>query len=277
MLFATGKPVPSAKYASLINDPSLYALGAIAFLMVGFSKAGFGTGIGSLAVPLMALIMPVPQASAIILPALLLTDIMTLWVYRKRGDWAHLRIMLPGAMVGTVIGYLAFRYLSDDAIRLGLGLIAVGLSVNIWYRTWRRRGAPPATEGPSWLKGGFWSVVSATTSVVANAGGPAIAVYLLPLRLDKTVFAATTTIYFAAVNYLKILPYWALGQFTVDNLTTTAVLLPAIALGMAAGFWLHHRLNDRQFYSWFCVLLFITGLKLLWDGATGVLARGAAL
>lgn len=256
----------------LINDPAFLILGAVGFLMVGFSKAGFGTGIGSLAVPLMALAVPVPQASAVMLPALLLTDLMTVWVYRARGDWSLLRIMLPGAVLGTVVGYLAFRTLDDDAIRLALGVIAVGLATNMWYRGWRYRGAPPAVAHVSWLKGGFWSIVSATTSVVANAGGPAIAVFLLPLRLDKTVFAATTTIYFAVVNYLKIAPYWALGQFTAENLWTTAFLLPAMGLGMVVGFWLHHRLDDRQFYRWFCILLFFTGLKLVWDGGVGVWA-----
>lgn len=258
----------------MIDDPYFYLIAFVAFLFVGVGKAGFGTGLGSLAVPLMALRIPVPQAGAIILPALLVIDVFTLWLYRARGDWAHLKVMLPGAVAGTILGYLTFRYLHDDAIRLTLGATAVGLALNTWYRTWRLGGAMPVPARRSWLKGGFWSTVSGTTSFVANAGGPAIAVYLLPLRLDKTVFVGTTTIYFAVVNYLKIAPYWVLGQFTAENLKTAAVMVPVALLGVWLGRWLHLRLDEARFYRWVYILLFVTGLKLLWDGVVGLLGSG---
>lgn len=260
---------------ALIDDPYFYLIALVAFLFVGISKAGFGAGLGSLAVPLMALRIPVLQAGAIILPALLIIDLFTLWLYRARGDWSHLRIMLPGALLGTLVGYLTFRYLHDDAIRLILGAIAVGLALSTWYRNWRLRGRPFVPARRSWIKGGFWSAVSGTVSFVANAGGPAIAVYLLPLRLDKSAFVGTMTVFFAVLNYLKVVPYWALGQFTAQNVATAAVLLPVALVGVWLGRWLHLRLDEAKFYRWVYVMLFVTGLKLLWDGAAGLMGGGA--
>jgi uncharacterized protein len=214
----------------LISDPFFYLLGAAGYLMIGFSKAGFGTGIGSLVVPLLALTIPVPQAAAIVLPALLLTDIITLWRYRRRCDWTHLKIILPGIFIGTALGYATFRYIDDNGIRLAIGAMAVGLSLNAAYLAWRYRDHPPPPRPPSAIKGGFWSIIASATSFVANAGGPPLAVYLLPLRLDRSTFVGTTTVYWAISNYLKIVPYWWLGQFSSENLLAAAVLLPVAPL-----------------------------------------------
>ncbi len=255
---------------ALINDPSFYLLGVVGYLVIGFSKAGFGTGIGSLVVPLLAMTVPVPQAAAIVLPALLLTDIVTLWMYRRHCVWAHLRIVLPGVFVGTALGYVTFTFFDDNAIRLLIGGMAVGLSLNALLQAWLQGNKPPVPRPPSWVKGGFWSTIASLTSFVANAGGPPLAVYLLPLRLDRSTFVGTTTVYWAVSNYLKIVPYWWLGQFTSENLLTAAVLLPAAPVGIAIGFWLHRRLDDTGFYRWIYALLFLTGVKLLWEGLSGV-------
>jgi uncharacterized protein len=256
----------------VINDPLFYVLGVAGYLVIGFSKAGFGTGIGSLVVPLLALTIPVPQAAAIVLPALLFTDIITLWMYRKHCAWSQLRIILPGIFIGSALGYVTFRHLNDDAIRLMIGAMATGLSVNAFVQAWRQRNRAPVAQSPSWIKGGFWSSMACLTSFVANAGGPPLAVYLLPLRLDRMTFVGTTTVYWAIANYLKIIPYWHLGQFSPENLWAAAVLLPVAPIGIWCGFALLRRLNDTGFYRWIYALLFVTGVKLLWDGTAGILA-----
>lgn len=254
----------------MINDPFFYLLGLVGYLVIGFSKAGFGTGIGSLVVPLLAMVVPVPQAAAIVLPALLLTDIVTLWMYRRHCVWAQLRFILPGVFIGTLLGFVTFTAFDDNAIRLLIGSMAVGLSLNALFQAWRQGSRPPIAKRPSWIKGGFWSTMASLTSFVANAGGPPLAVYLLPLRLDRSTFVGTTTVYWAVANYLKIGPYWWLGQFSTENLLTAAVLLPAAPVGIVIGFWLHRRLDDTGFYRWIYALLFLTGVKLLWDGLSGV-------
>jgi uncharacterized membrane protein YfcA len=251
----------------VITDPLFYALAVPAFLITGISKGGFGSGLGSLAVPMLALAVPVPQAAAIMLPLLLAMDLVGLWAYRNKWDGANMRIMLPGAMVGMVLGYLSFRYLDEHWIRLLVGAIAIGFVLNVWLRP----SVAGKAAGPSWAGGSFWSGLSGLTSFVANAGGPPLSVYLLPQRLDKTLFVGTTVLYFAALNYTKIIPYWWLGQFTDENLMTALVLLPLAPIGMGLGMWLHTRVRDAAFYRWVNILLLLSGLKLVWDGIAGLI------
>jgi uncharacterized membrane protein YfcA len=250
----------------VIIDPLFYALAVPAFLITGISKGGFGSGLGSLAVPMLALVVPVPQAAAIMLPLLLAMDLVGLWAYRRKWDGPNMRIMLPGAMAGMFLGYLSFRYLDEHWIRLLVGTIAIGFVLNVWLR--------PSVAGqaaaPSWPKGSFWSGLSGLTSFVANAGGPPLSVYLLPQRLDKTLFVGTTIVYFAFVNLSKVGPFWYLGQFDSENLLTSLVLIPLAPIGMWLGFWLHKRISDAAFFRWAYILLFLAGAKLMADGIFAV-------
>ncbi len=254
----------------MIEDPTFIVLAVIAFLMVGIGKAGFGGGLGALAIPMMAMAVPVAQAATIILPALMLIDIFALWLYRGKVDWRVLWTILPGGMLGLLTGYLSFFYLNDNAIRLTLGGIALSLVFHAWYRAWRLNGAAPVAASRSHVKGNFWSWAAGLTSFVANAGGPAMSAYLLPLRLDKSVFTGTNAVFFAVMNYSKIPPFLSLGQFTDENLITAAVLLPIAPIGVWLGFWMHKRLDDRNFYRWVYGLLLLTGIKLIWDGLSGL-------
>jgi hypothetical protein len=247
----------------VITDPLFYMLAVPAFLLTGIAKGGFGAGLGSMAVPLMALTVPVPQAAAIMLPLLCVMDLIGLWTYRFKWDRQNLRILAVGGLLGLYLGYLSFRHLDEHYIRLLVGAIAVGFPLNAWLR----RGAGMRSADPSWPKGVAWSTVSGISSFVANSGGPPVAAYLLPQRMDKTIFVGTTVIYFAAVNYLKIGPYWLLGQFTHENLLTSLVLMPLAPLGMWLGIWMHEKIDQRYFYTWCNGLLFAIGVKLVWDGA----------
>ena len=120
---------------------------------------------------------------------------------------------------------------------------------------------------PSVVKGTFWSTVSGYTSFIAHAGGPPLSVYMLPLRLDKAAFVGTTVVYFALVNYVKLIPYALLGQFDVTNLATSAVLAPLAPVGVLLGVVLQRRLKEQALYAAVYAALMITGVKLLWDGS----------
>jgi len=246
----------------LIEDPIFYALAIPAFLILGISKGGFGVGMGAVGLPMLAFTVSVPQAAAIMLPLLMAMDLFGLWIFRGRWDATNMRIMLPGAAFGTLLGYFAFSHLGEGWIRLIVGAVAVGYPLQAWLR----RVAERHPAGPSWIKGTVWSIVSGLTSFIANAGGPPISAYLLPQRLDKTVFAATTLYYFAIINWLKVVPFWLLGQFTWQNMSTALVLMPLAPIGMALGRWLHHRMSDTTFYRIVNILLVLVGLRFLWDG-----------
>jgi hypothetical protein len=196
------------------------------------------------------------------LPLLCVMDIIGLWAYRSRWDPRNLRILAGGGLLGLYLGYLSFRHLDEHYIRLMVGVIAVGFPLSIWLR----RGASQRPADPSWVRGIFWSMLSGIASFVANAGGPPITVYLLPQRMDKAIFVGTLVIYFAAVNYLKIVPYWLLGQFSGENILTSLILMPLAPLGMWLGIWMNDKIEQRHFYTWCNAMLFIVGLKLLGDG-----------
>ncbi len=246
----------------MIVDPLFYLLAIPALIGVGISKGGFGAALGSLAVPLMSLAVPVPQAAGIALPILCVMDLIGVVAYRRQWDPANMRIMIPGALIGIAIGTLTFRYLDEALIRLLIGAIAVGFALNHWFVHSAAGAAAPRSLG----KGTLWSGVSGFTSFVAHAGGPPLAVYLLPQRLDKTLYVGTTVIYFTVVNYVKLVPYAWLGQLSTGNLWTSLVLLPMAPLGMWLGFWLHDRIRTELFYRWTYRFLFLSGLKLVYDG-----------
>lgn len=248
----------------MIEDPWFYAAAIPAVVLNGISKGGFAGGIGGVAVPLMALVISPAQAAGIMLPILIVMDLVSVWVYRRDWDRALIRRLMPAGLAGVVLGWLTFRYLNDNGIRIMLGAIAVGFVLSSVLRH------APVARRPSALQGRFWSTVSGFTSFVAHAGGPPLAVYLLPLRLDKTVFVATATLFFTVINAAKVGPYLALGLFDARNLATSVALFPVAVLGMLAGIWLRKRINPSWFFRLIYGFLFMTGLKLLWDGSRGL-------
>ena len=252
----------------MILDPWFYVLAIPAMLIVGISKGGFGGGLGVVGVPAMSLVVSPPQAAAIMLPILCLMDLFGVWAYRGTWDRRNMAILAPAALVGIAVGAATFSVLDEAAIRLIVGTIAIGFAADYWLR--RSRQEQQRTR-PSVATGGFWGAVTGYTSFVAHAGGPPLSVYLLPQRLDMTVFTGTAVIFFAVVNYAKLLPYGWLGQLDATNLATALVLSPLAPLGMWLGIRLHKRVSARLFYRVCYGLLAVTGAKLMWDGVAGFL------
>ncbi len=247
----------------MIEDPRFYLLAVPAVLILGVSKGGFGGGLGSLAVPLVALVVSPIQAAAVLLPILCVMDVHGAWVYRGRWDTANLKILMPAALIGLAVGTLTFSYLDARAIRVIIGALAVGFTVYHWLGGFFAARDP---RGVSVARGTFWGAISGFTSFIAHASGPPMSIYLLPQRMDKTRFLATTIIFVLFMNYLKLIPYTWLGQFSGENLRTTLVLLPLAPLGMWLGIWLHRIVPEAAFYRICYLLLFLAGLKLLYDG-----------
>ncbi|HET7729118.1 MAG TPA: sulfite exporter TauE/SafE family protein [Usitatibacter sp.] len=249
----------------MIADPWFYAAAVPAILLVGISKGGFGSGAGMFATPLMALVVPIPQAAAIMLPILLVMDVTGLWAYRGVFSRENLRLILVGGVIGVGLGAVAFRYVDESWLRVLLGALAVGFVLQR-YRS--RAMLAPAPR--SRAKGLFWSVFSGITSTIAHAGGPPLSIYLLPQRLDKAVMVGTTVIFFAIINLVKLAPYTWLGLFDARNLQTSLVLAPLAPLGIWLGLVLQRRLSEQVFYRVCYGLLLVVGAKLLWDGIAGL-------
>jgi uncharacterized membrane protein YfcA len=251
----------------VITDPLFYAVAIPAIVLVGISKGGFGSGAGMLATPLIAMVVPIPQAAAILLPLLLVMDAAGLWAYRGVFSRENMRVILVGGVAGVLLGTLTFRYFSDAWMRIALGSIALAF---VAQRYLFRAEAAAVRSTP---KGLFWSAVSGLTSTVAHAGGPPLSVYLLPQRLDKAVLVGTTVVFFAVINLVKVVPYAWLGLFDSRNLSTSLVLSPLAPLGIFLGVWLLRRMSQDLFYRISYGLLVVVGAKLLWDGFAGLAAQ----
>ncbi len=245
----------------LITDPFFYVVAVPAVLLLGVSKSGFGAGFGSLAVPLMALAVTVPQAAAILMPVLLVMDLLGMAAFRHDLDRRLLKFLIPCALAGTVIGTLLFKLLDARLVAGLVGLVTlVFLAQRLLFPP--RPDQPPP---PRWM-GAILTATAGFTSFIAHAGGPPLNAYLIPLKLKPVVFTATVAFLFFFVNLSKWIPYAWLGLLDLRNLATSVVLLPLAPVGVFIGVRIARRINAVLFYRFIYAGMFLTGCKLVWDG-----------
>ncbi len=248
---------------SLLTDPWFYAAAVPAVVLVGLSKGGLGGATALIGVPLMALVVSPMQAAAIMLPILIAMDMVSLWTWRGERDPVTLKMMLPGAMVGIGVGWLTAAVVTAGAVRLIVGVVAIAFFAR-WLAQRVRNDTRPADH--SAVKASFWGLVSGFTSFVAHAGGPPYQVYALALRQRPALYVGTSVVFFAVVNAVKLIPYFALGQFDATNLTASAVLMPIAPVATLAGAWIVRRMKPEIFYPFMYAMILVVGSKLVWDG-----------
>ncbi len=241
-----------------IESPLFYAAAIPAVLLMGVSKSGFGSGFGSLAVPIMALACTVPTAAAIFMPILLVMDLMGLVVFRKHFDLSVLRFLLPLGLMGTVLGTLTFHYLSAPAVSGIVGALTLIFLA-------QRLLLPKLSGSAHWPKpvGAVLAMMSGFTSFVAHAGGPPISAYIMGMRLQPMKYAATLAVFFFAINLSKWGPYAYLGLLNWENFHTSLVLMPLVPVGVIIGVRIAGRIQMAHFYRMIEVGMLLTGLKLL--------------
>ena len=245
----------------MITDPLFYFFAVPAILIFGIAKGGFGNAIGVVAVPLMALAVSPLQAAAILLPILCVMDVFAIRKFWLQWDVTNIVIMLPAGCVGVLVGSLTFSYLNEGHVRLLIGLLALIFALNFWLKS-----AGSIQKEPDYIKGTFWSVIGGFTSFGIHSGGPPVNIYLLPQKLHPKVFMGTCAMFFWITNYVKLIPYFILGQLDSQNLQTSLVLLPLAPIGVGFGYYLHTRVSTKKFYNIFNFFLIITGCKLTYDG-----------
>jgi uncharacterized membrane protein YfcA len=256
------------KTLTIITDPVFYLVAIPAVTALGLSKGGF-SGLGTIAAPLMALVVSPVQAIGILIPILVTQDVVTVWSYRRSWDARILKIMIPGQIAGAGIAWLIAAYVPDAAIRLVVGVIAASFALSHWFGIAGR----VMSAHPSVIAGRLWGAAAGFTSFLANTGGPPFQIYVLPQKLDKECFVGTYSLFFAVGNALKVVPYFLLGQLNPVNLRTSLVLLPLAVLTNIAGVWLVRRTPTEFFYRIVYILIFLIGLELIYTGAAAVLWR----
>lgn len=244
------------------ESAAFWVASVVAVVLLGLAKGGF-SGLGALSLPLIAMTISPVRAAAILLPILIVQDVVGVWAFRRTWDGYVLGWMLPGAALGIALGYLFAASVEPGAV---LGLVGAVSILFGAYRLWvERHGAPAAASGsPGWV-GSLFGIASGFTSQVAHAGQPPFQLWVLPRRLERDVLVGTTAIFFAAVNWIKVPAYLALGQFTRANLLVAAILLPVAILSTLAGVWLVRRVSATRFYTAIYVLMILVGARLVWD------------
>jgi len=219
--------------------------------------------VGTLAVPLLAMVMSAVTAAALLLPIYVASDLVGLYLYRRTYSPENLRILIPAGLLGVSVGWQFSANLSSDFIAMLVGLVGLLFCLNTWFGEVVRKAI--GKQDARLLPGLFWGTLTGLTSFVSHSGAATYQMYVLPQRLEKMKFAGTSTILFAIINAAKIFPYWELKQFDHLNVTLIYSLMPCAIAGTIAGRWLTQRLPDGIFFRAIQITLFGLSIKLIWD------------
>jgi uncharacterized membrane protein YfcA len=230
----------------------------IGVCLLGVSKGGF-LGLGVMALPLMSLYVPPLQAAAIVLPTALAQDLLTVWAYWRQWSLWNLKLMLPSMTVGMGLAWLLAASLSAAHIRLAIGLIAAAFVLRYWLAA---RFAGFAAK-PNATTAIMFGIIGGVTTMLANAGGPAWQIHLLPQRLDKLVYVGTISILFAASNLIKVPGFATLGFVTRENMLIGLALIPVAVVANYAGIWAVRQTSNEVFFRIAYVLMFLIAVELI--------------
>ncbi len=236
-----------------------YAMTALVILLIGLSKGGLGGVLGSVATPLMALVMPADQVIGLLLPVLMITDIFAVASHWRRWDSRLLWLLLPASVIGIAAGTFFITNVPEHVLRRGVGVIVLLFAL---YKIWvEPRLTQWVYQSRPW-HGVVAGSVAGLTSTLAHIGGPPISIYLLMQDLQPRTFVATNAIFFAILNWMKVPSYAYAGLFHVDQLLRILWLLPLIPVGVLIGKWASTRINKAAFERLIIGLLVLTSFLL---------------
>ena len=243
--------------------------------IVALSKSGLLGSLGMVGVPMLSLVMPAREAAGMLLPLLVVMDVIGLLAFRREFDARNVKIMVVGGLAGTLVGWVLWSVITDAEVLLVVGVLTLLFVIDALVPIRRMLMSSEATTASvPW--GVFWGATAGITSFISHTGGPPAQVYLLPQKLAPNIYSGTTVVFFAALNFSKLVPYYFLGQLSVANLETAAWLaVPSIAF-MLLGVFLVRRVSAKLFYQLAYVLVFFVALKLIYDGYIGVFVTTAA-
>ena len=252
----------------MITDPLFYLLAIPAVIVLGLGKGGFA-GVGMIATPMLALVMPPLQGAAILLPLLIIQDAISVWTYRRAWSAWNLKVLIPGSALGMVAGTVFAGSVSNAAIELTIGAIGLAFVIYHWLGRWlvpALRAAADKPRRPPVALGVLWGAMAGFMSLLIQVGAPPFQIHILPQRLDKFTMVGTSVIFFAFMNEMKIVPYFVLGQFSARNFATSLALLPLAVAANYFGIWLVRRTPTERFYQIAYLLMLLISLALLWQG-----------
>lgn len=247
-----------------MHDVWFWVAAVIAAALVGMGKGGLPM-VGMLGVPVLSLSISPVTAAGLLLPIYVLSDMFGLWVYRREWNARVVAIMAAGMTLGVGIGWATASVVSERLVTGLVGAIGLVFALSLILRKAEVAAPRPAQVGP----GLFWGAVTGFTSFVSHSGAPPYQVWVQPLGLSKAVFAGTSTIAFAYVNLIKLVPYWALGQLNTANLKAAVWLAVPAALAVFLGARLVRVIPERLFFRLVTWALLAISIRLIWQAAAG--------
>ncbi len=239
-----------------------WAVLALCAFLVGVSKTGV-PGFGILVVPLMAWVLPTKSSVGVLLPMLIFADIFAAGYYRRHAQWSHIFRLLPWAMAGIVIGYFAMDRISDQQLKPTIGAIVLAMLALRWWQESKKDSGIAAHIPTHWAFAAVLGLLAGVTTMMANAAGPIMIIYLLAMGFDKTKFIGTGAWYFFIVNWLKVPFSTKLDLINTQSLKLDAMMLPFIAVGAVVGILVLKHIPQKVFKVVVQVLAVAAAIKLL--------------
>jgi len=246
----------------MITEPLLWIYAVLGALMIGVSKAGI-TGLSILSIALFTQVFPSSkQASGLILPLLIFGDLVAVSAYRQHTQWRYLWRMFPWTALGVVLGYLTLGRISDHTAKTMIGAIIVSLAALSFWRTYGSGAKVESAAAVHWSIAALIGVTAGFITLIANAAGPLMAIYLVAMRLPKMEYVGTAAVFFMLLNLFKVPFMVDLGLITVPSFGFNLLLAPAVVLGAVAGRWLLLRVNQKLFEQLVLALSALGGILL---------------
>lgn len=247
-------------------DLPAFAIAGLGIFLVGLSKAGFGGGLGILTTPLAVIALermdrtPV-FAIGVVLPLLCVADLFSLYYYRGKARRENLKFLLPGVVCGTVLGLFLLDKFSPRQMNIAIGVICIGFVV--FQVAKEKIFEAEGSFAPNYAVGIPCGFGAGVTSTFANGAGPLVAMFLIPQKLTKESYVATTALVFAWINWIKVVFFVPAGVIHWGTLAVSASLLAFVPLGVWAGLWLNRLIPERLFVKFVYAFTFLTGIQLL--------------
>ena len=237
-----------------------YIVLAIVICLIGLSKGGFSGTVGSLATPLLALILSADKVVGLLLPILIIADVFAVASHWKKWDRKLVVLLLPGAVIGVLIGTLFIASVSPLVLRRAMGVIALLFA---GYKLYGPVIVDKAHYQPRKWHGLTAGTVGGFSSSLAHAGGPPITMYLLMQDISPRVFVATSALFFMVSNWIKVPTYFYAGLFDFDLLWQVGWLLPLLPLSVWVGKSIATKINKVIFDRIMVFFLALSGVLLL--------------
>ena len=248
-------------FATYFNLTTLdWTLLALSALLVGFAKTGI-SGASTLAIPIMAAIFGGKSSAGIMLPLLCVGDLFGVWFYNRHANWRFIARLLPWAGVGLAAGLVVGDMINDRQFKTIIALIVgSGLALMLWQQSRKDKVQIP----DAWWVGALLGLLGGFATMIGNAAGPIMALYLLSMRLPKMEFIGTGAWFFLIINFIKLpLNAFVWDTITPMTLTLNALFIPAIVTGAILGRYVVHIVPERSFRWLIVVSTFAASLKLV--------------